>query len=307
MSRHSLEELIAAESLYERTKALPHEVVVAGAMGGSASAAYALSFINPAKRLVVHEDYDLPLGAPASALYLAISYSGTTEETISFAREALRRKYLFAAIASGGELVEMARLAGAPVAIVPEGVEPRNALPLMLGAALTLLGESATLKGVSVERASIANEAHALAALYAQKTPVFYASSRNALLARIGKMFCNETAKIPAFASIVPARNHDELQSFDPAGPHASTMKFSAVLVRDADDHPRIRRRFEVMREVLTESGIAVYEMHLSSGPRAQQLLSGWLLLQAAAEIYAQERGVDPIAIPLTEGFKKRL
>lgn len=284
--------------------------VVAGAMGGSASAAMALEFLLPDVELIVHEGYELPLHAPEHALYLAVSYSGTTEETLSFAQQALAGGKALAAVSSGGALEALAQEGSAPFFLVESGLVPRNALIPMTVGVLTLCGyePAAHELNASLARAEVAEEAGALAAALKDKTPIFYTSERNRLLGRIGKMFCNESIKIPAFASVLPARNHDELQGFDQSGPHASrNSEYVAVFMHDAHDHPRILRRMEVMREMLPGLGVEAHTVALGGGSRAAQLAQAFLLVKEAARQCALACGVDPDSMPLTEVFKKKL
>src|SRR3989338_388093 len=75
-------------------------LVVAG-MGGSHLAADLLSAYDPNLSVHVHRDYGLPAigGDLTDALFVASSYSGNTEETLDFAREAYTRKLNLAVVA----------------------------------------------------------------------------------------------------------------------------------------------------------------------------------------------------------------
>jgi hypothetical protein len=120
-------------------------------------------------------------------------------------------------------------------------------------------------------------------------------------------MFCNENAKIPAFASIVPARDHDELQGFDPMGPHAShSNEYLLIFWRDQGDDARESKRFDAMREMF-EQKISIREIQLPQGSRSSQLLFGWRLMQETTRLFAIAHGIDPNTNAITEEFKKRL
>ncbi|MDP3958308.1 MAG: SIS domain-containing protein [bacterium] len=306
-----LEQMLSHTQELERPRAEAPSAVAAGAMGGSARAADALAFVLPGKRITVHEDFDLPADAPENALYLAVSYSGETEEAISFARAALARRLPFAAVASGGALAKLAREAGAPLALVPPGMPPRDALFHMLRAALAAVGETEAALSESVislpDDARLARAAEALAGAIEGKIPVFYASVRNEALARIAKMYCNESGKIPSFAGAVPARAHDELQGFDPSGPHAARGgDYLPVFFRDGSDDPRTVRRIDVMKEMLEQMGMRVHEIALPAAPRGTGLLYSWRLMQEASRLFAGRHGIDPAAAPIIEAFKRK-
>lgn len=306
------EHMLSQKPELERPRAGTPSAVVAGAMGGSARAAEALAFMFPEKRITVHEDFDLPAHAPEDALYLAVSYSGSTEEALSFAQAALAKGLPFAAVASGGELATLARKADAPLALVPPGMPPRDALLLMLRAIFAVTGtpEAALLESARAlpggER--MTGDAAALAAALEEKIPVWYASSRNQLLARIAKMYCNESCRIPAFASAVPARAHDELQGFDPSGPRAAhNGDYLAVFFRDEGDDPRTTRRLDVMKDMLGQMGAAAHDVALPAAPRGGKLLYAWRLMQESSRLFAARHGIDPDASPVTEAFKRNL
>ena len=76
-------------------------------MGGSHLAADVLRGYRPDIDLTVFSDYGMPILHPSrlsSALFIASSYSGNTEEALDFAKEALADKRALAAIAKGGKL-----------------------------------------------------------------------------------------------------------------------------------------------------------------------------------------------------------
>ena len=90
----------------------PRAIVVTG-MGGSGVAAEVLSAVcgpGSASPVVAHHDYGLPGWVGAADLVIAVSCSGTTEETLSAAAEAVRRGCPLLGV--GG--------AGSPLAIVAE-------------------------------------------------------------------------------------------------------------------------------------------------------------------------------------------
>src|SRR5687767_13885057 len=83
----------------EEGLALAKDVIITGdfkslvvcGMGGSALAADILQSLGLENRLLVHRDYDLPSAADEHSLFVCISYSGNTEETVSALQEALKR------------------------------------------------------------------------------------------------------------------------------------------------------------------------------------------------------------------------
>ena len=110
-------------------------VVVSG-MGGSAiggellSACFGDVLSIP---LIIRRSYECPEFVGPETLFIAVSYSGNTEETLSSLAGAISRGAIAVAVTSGGRLKSKFREKGVPVYLIPEGLPPRQALaPLFL-------------------------------------------------------------------------------------------------------------------------------------------------------------------------------
>jgi len=284
--------------------------VIVGGMGGSALPGHAARFLDNAISISVHSDYEMPEHAPADALCIAISYSGNTEETLSFAKAVHGRGYPLAVIASGGELSVFAREAGVPIAVVPEGLSPRNALFYLLRALLALTNRSALLEelaAVSIDAGGAHRASESLAKELSGGLPLFYASRTNGFLAHAAKIHAHETAKMLAFANVFPELNHNEMESFDTPAPDAAAALARFVLLRDARDDARVIRRMDLFAEMMRTHGRRVAEVPLRGATRAEVLVYGWFVVHLSALALAGKRGVDPDTVPLVEEFKKRL
>ncbi len=252
----------------------------------------------------MHRDYGLPERMPKDAACVAISYSGNTEETLSFTNEALAKGLLVAIIASGGQLLALAKEKGLPYVQVPKGPEPRDAVASMAKALAALTGERALFAGTSFDVSVAEEEGKALAALLVDATPVFYASARNEALSYIAKIQCNETAKAPAFSNVLPELNHNEMQGFESAGRAAHLV---AVFVQDAGDSERLRHRMDLTETLLKEKGLRTARIELPRGTREEAFLYGWLLARSMARTLAERYGVAPDETPLIAAFKAAL
>ena len=284
--------------------------VVAGGMGGSALPADALRFLDPTFPIAAHRDYDLPDDAPQDAHYVALSYSGNTAETLAFARAALDRKLSLSVVTSGGALEKLARERGAPLVMVPRGMQPRAALFYQFGALLALTGRADladALASVRFREAEAEEEAHKLAGALRDSLPHFYAARKNAFLAWVAKIHTNEGAKMPGYANAFSELNHNEMQSFDEMAPAGIASAARFVLLRDPHEDPRVARRMEVFKEVMKSRNRVCHELVLWGDTRAAQLARGWFVLHRYERLLAAARGVDPDAVPLIEDFKKRL
>lgn len=283
---------------------------IVGGMGGSALPGNAVRFLDAAAPISVHRDYELPEDDTSKALHIAISYSGNTAETLSFARAVLAKGYALAVVAAGGELLALAEKERVPLVRVPDGLQPRDALLYLLPALLALMGREDLREAVSAVTFSpeeVASESDTLAKTLAGELPIFYASRNNGFLAYVSKIHVNETAKMPAFANVFPELNHNEMQSFDTLAPEAVAAHARFVVLGDATDDARIQKRMAVFTELMREKGRSVTSLVLSGKNRAEQLVRHWYVMHLTARSLAHARGVDPDTVPLVEDFKKRL
>ncbi|HYE23262.1 MAG TPA: SIS domain-containing protein [Candidatus Paceibacterota bacterium] len=280
--------------------------VIVGGMGGSALPALALQSCTHTP-LTVHRDYDLPDHAPKDALYVAISYSGETEETISFLDAAHNRGHQTVVITTGGTLLSKAEFLKTPRIMVPKtGLEPRDAFGFLTKALAALLKEEEVLRALDtqiiVDERSVLHLANALQ----DRIPLLYASTRNEAHTYIAKILLNETAKVPAFANVFPELNHNEFQGIDPKGPTDLAKDLVPVLFEDRGDHQGIRRRMKLFRELMDERGLETHALQIPEG-RIEGILYIWQLFREASHTLAGSYGVEADATPLIAEFKKRL
>src|SRR3972149_884548 len=104
------------------------ESIVIGGMGGSGLVAGILRALKPELDIAAQHDYGLPayIKDEDKRLFIAVSYSGNTEEIIDFFEKAIERKLNVAVIAVGGKLLELAKSSGVPFVQFPDtGIQPR--------------------------------------------------------------------------------------------------------------------------------------------------------------------------------------
>jgi glucose/mannose-6-phosphate isomerase len=261
--------------------------------------------------LLTVRGYALPSWLTPEWTVLCSSYSGNTEETLACfaAAEALGSRRLVAS--TGGELVDDARAAGVPVVGLPGILQPRAAVAYML----TIATEVAALAGVaprlhteidaaaaflSERSEGLQARAAEIAAQLERSVPVVLGADLTAPVARRWKTQVNENAKLPAFFSELPEANHNELCGW-------SGNAFAAVLLEDADQHPRVRRRFELTGEAIADAGATIVSLETEGETRTARLLWGVMLGDLVSLELAKARGVDPLPVEAIEGFKTAL
>jgi glucose/mannose-6-phosphate isomerase len=290
-------------------------VIVCG-MGGSAigadlaAAALGDRLTRP---LIAIRGYGLPSWATPEWTVLCSSYSGNTEETLACfeAAEALGARRVVAS--TGGALVEEAREAGLPVIGLPGIFQPRAAVAYMF----TIVAEVAALAGASprvhteidaaaafLEREVDDLQARAaeIAAQLEGTFPVVYGADLTTPVARRWKCQVNENAKLPAFFSELPEADHNELCGWD-----APTARLAAVFLEDADQHPRIRRRFELTAAAVAGDGAPTVRVETAGETRVARLLWATMLGDLVSLELAKARGVDPLPVEAIESFKEAM
>ena len=296
----------------------PRSIVLCG-MGGSAAAgdvlraAYADAL--PAPALSVRGDR-LPGYLGPDDLVVCLSYSGTTEETLSAFDEAAARGCALVAVCAGGGLADRAAAAGATLALVPRDVEmPRAALGLLTGALVGTLARGGLLPGAGDDvRESVASltsaadelaaDAAAVARRIGARMPVIWGSEGpSEAAAWRWKCAFNENAKTPAFSSSLPELDHHEVVGWaEGTGPG-----FVLIVLREAGEQPGIARRIEATLETIAAADLGWMEVHARGASALARTLSRMLVGDVASATHALERGIDPEPIEAIASLKQRL
>ncbi len=296
----------------------PKSGIVVCGMGGSNLASGLLRIARPDGDLRTHRDYGLPAMPERDYqehLFIASSYSGNTEETLSSYDEARVRGLALAVLAVGGKLLEKAKADGVPYVQLPNtGIQPRAALGFSAMALMALMGKHDALKEMAdlvtvLNDPSFEQKGKALAADISGKAPVFYASQRNVELARIAKIKMNETGKVPSFFNALPELNHNEMTGFDAT---FQTKKlcdmFHFVLLRDESDHPQIQKRMDVVKKLYQDRGMKVSEAALENIPKTfEKIFRAIMVLDWASFYVGASLGVETEQVPMVEEFKRMI
>jgi len=288
-------------------------IVLCG-MGGSHLAADLIKTIKPGIDIYVHRDYDLPPFEEdflKRGLLIACSYSGNTEETLSFFEKAQEKELKTAVISAGGKLLDLAIENNIPYIQIPDtGIQPRQADGFFALAILKIMGDEETvlewsLLSERLKPESLREEGLKLAKEIQNKIPVIYSSTKNVFVAYNWKITMNETAKIPAFYNIFPELNHNEMQGFDFKGNQENS--FHVVFLIDNMDNSQIQKRMKITRDLYEERGITTSLVKMGNQNIEEKIfnaiiLADWVALEIAN---LTEKEAEPV--PLIEEFKKRL
>ena len=312
---------------------LPRSVVVLG-MGGSGVAGDVLVAVAGATcpvPVLTHKGFGLPTWIGAADLVIAVSCSGTTEETLSALEEAVRRGCRLLVVGAPGSPIEVLASRGRALFVpVSQGRQPRASVfalstPLIIaGDALGLLScppEEVEATAVLLEQLAQRNRPDAETVLNPAKTlalslsgtlPVVWGSSPLAGVASY-RMACqiNENSKTPATWGVLPEAGHNQVVALD--GPFAGGPKdifadpfedgadertrMHLVLLRDTEEHPAVARRAVVVRDLARSRGVDVSELVAEGLSPFQRMASLIALGDWASTYLALIEGTDPTPV----------
>lgn len=305
-------ELLRAERLPEN----PSHFIVCG-MGGSHLGARVLQRIDPSLPLSIHSDYGLPresLEHLRTALIVASSYSGDTEEVLDSALLAVEAGLAVAIITTGGALAQFAEDHVLPLILIPKGgVEPRMAIGAEMLALThlmrqTVLEEDLRRVGISLDVNRGREEGEALAKSLTGLIPLVYSSTLNASLAYFWKIALNETSKVPAFYNLFPEVCHNELSGFDNTERASAISKLlHVIIIKDYEDHPHIDKRMSIMQDLLQKRGVTVSIVESTGATSSEKVLQSILTGVWTAVMLARYYHAPDAATPLIAEFKHKM
>jgi glucose/mannose-6-phosphate isomerase len=318
----------------------PRAVVVCG-MGGSGIAGDVLAAVagsgSPVP-VITHRGYGLPAWVGAGDLVIAVSCTGSTEETLSALEEAVRRGCPLLVVGADGSPVHELALRGRAVFVpVAQGRQPRASVwslstPLVLaGHALGLCSApddvveatAVALEDVALrcrpDAEELVNPAKALATHLAGAVPMVWGTSPLAGVAAY-RLACqiNENSKAPAVHGVLPEANHNQVVAFD--GPFAGgssgddlfrdragdvdTGRLALVLLRDNEEHPQVVRRADVSTGLAEDRGIPVHVLRTEGRSSFERLARLVCTGDYASTYLGIASGIDPTPVAAISSLK---
>lgn len=301
----------------------PVATIVWAGMGGSALPPVVLqSWPKLTLPFEIVRDYRLPPYANEKTLFIASSYSGNTEETLSALAEAETRGCQIVVIAAGGKLAEIAQQKGYPLFTLPSGIQPRMATFYFVSAFLEIVKPlnvtvssvdefesvgtwlEAELQGVLPGVPTSDNLAKQIALKLVGKTPIVYSGPLLFPAANKWKICMNENAKNTAWANQYPEFNHNEFIGWTS---HPVEKPFAVVEIRSNLEHERVQKRFEVSERLLSGMRPAPIVVEPRGETALQQLAWSFAMGDFVSIYLAVLNGVNPTPVELVEKLKKEL
>lgn len=288
------------------------KIVFAG-MGGSALpgdiAKIALSDMLSIP-ILIHKSYELPSYIDSKTLLFVISYSGNTEEAISAYKQARGKSCKLVVMSAGGKLREMAEADKKPFILVPEGIQPRQALGYMFFAVLRVLQNADLVKDQSADVKKIVEQlknhsfkmyGEELSTKLVDCTPIIYASEPMWAVAEFWKIAFNENSKTTAFWNYLPELNHNEMVGWtNPKG------NYYIIFIKEDDCHKDIAKRFKVTKELLAKNA-KTSELLIKGSSKLMKIFTSIYMGYWTSYFLALKYGTDPTPVDMVEEFKKKI
>lgn len=317
------------KSKFSNECSLAKNVVIAG-MGGSALGGRIVdSLIQDRSRvpIEVFTEYHLPNYVNNDSLVILSSYSGDTEETLSDANEALKRKAKIFAITTNGKLEKIIKENDLDAYIFkpkanPSG-QPRMALGYSITAILTILSIcqyihlsdeeinkvienlKQLISQFGVSNPSEKNLAKTMATKIKDKIPLLVASEHLVGSAHEFKNQLNETAKNFSVLFDLPELNHHLMEGLK--NPAEAKEYLSFIFFESSLYSPRVVKRYPLTQEVVTKNEVNYLKYRLSGNRKIDQVFELIVFGLFTSFYLAMLYEIDPSKIPWVDYFKARL
>ena len=299
-------------------------IVFSGMGGSSLSALISISWPGYKIPFEIVRNYDIPDYVSSKTLFVASSYSGNTEETLSALDKAIKKRARVVVITGGGKLADIAKENNFPVAILPKAEQPRYAVFYSLKALVDILSSaglvdekkvkleldyaSKFLNGIAKRWPAIIpvdnNLAKQIALEAVGKSVVIYAGPKLMPVAYKWKISFNENAKQIAWWNQYPEFNHNEFIGWT----EQPTIKpYLIIDLRSNLEDPRIQKRFELSAKLLSGKRPNPMIVIPEGTNILEQMIYGIMLGDFTTLYAAILNGLNPAPVNLVEKLKKEL
>lgn len=300
-------------------KKLPTNVVVSG-MGGSTLGAHVIQSVFRSEMTIPFEisnDYHLPNHVGRETLVILSSYSGTTEETLSAAQDAIRRKARIVIMTNGGDLLALAKKHKLPHLLIDPIENPSNQPRMAIGyMTIGLAGILAKANVIKIDERRIdtiaklidnQNRDQALdLARHLEKSFILLVSAEHLTGAvHVFNNQINENAKQLSVAQHIPELDHHFLEGL--SFPKAIKKHLVAVLFQSSHYHPRIQKRIKLTAEILQKNGIRAITVDVIGKTRFEEAWTAIALGASTSIALAERNNIDPWPVPNVTWLKEQI
>jgi len=261
--------------------------------------------------IVTNNGYTIPGFVDEDTLFIACSYSGNTEETVSATELAAKAGAKIVVVVSGGKLHEMAKSKGWDSIVIPGGQPPRASFGFSFPQVLFVLNAFGIISdgfvselesAIAAHKDAIQNEAREVTEKLFGKIPVIYAARNFGGVATRFRQQVNENSKMLCWHHVIPEMNHNEL-----VGWRSENNDLAVIVFRNSTDFNRIQARMEINKQTFaqyTDTIVEVWSKGNSDLERALYLihLGDWVSF-----FLGEKKGVDITEVKVIDHLKGEL
>lgn len=277
--------------------------------------------------LIINDNYLLPSWVDDKTLVILSSYSGTTEEVLTCLEKATSQKAKLIGITTGGDIEKILKEKKHPIYVFnpiynPSG-QPRIGVGYAVGGLLGILFKLGLIdyqhekiteaianldelqKNNRLDIPTEQNAAKQMAQKIFDAYPYYVVSEFLTGAGNAIQNQTNETAKSISSYRVIPELNHHLMEGLKHPKDHTDLAIF--ILFYSSLYSERIKKRFEITKEVIEQNGIETIWCELQGKSKVEQVFEligfGGYLTMYLSTLY----GEDPTVIPFVDYFKKKL
>jgi glucose/mannose-6-phosphate isomerase len=263
---------------------------------------------------VLAQDYSIPNFVTENTLFIAASYSGNTEETLTATQLAKEKNATIFGICTGGKLKQFCDENNYDYVIVPGGLPPRSALGYAITQITGVLTKFNLIdetwmqqleKSVSLINTH-SSEIHSIAKnavemLYSKKIIIYSESRYEALAIRLRQQI-HENSKVLCSHHVLPEMNHNEI-----VGWAGGSSDYAVIFLETDDCTPQIKTRFEYTKEIIQAKNASIISLKPAGSSMVEKSMYFVHLCDWISYYLGVKNGVDIVEVDVIEGLKKRL
>jgi len=275
--------------------------------------------------LEIYPHYHLPGYVSSDSLVVLSSYSGTTEETLSAAKQALSVKAKIVVITGGGPLADLAREHNWPMYLIDPKFNPSKQPRMAIGyAVFGQLSIFAKLGLINLSETDVLNLVDTLSEMTKQLSPdiennpakllsynaydkhlIFVAAEHLIGAAHVVNNQVNENAKSLTSEWHLPEFNHHYMEAL--SYPKLSKENTLFLLFNSALYHERVQKRVLITKNLLEQKGYETHIVLATGNTKLEQVFEAILIGEFMSSYLPILYGIDPSSIPNVDWFKTEM